>query len=338
MLQNPGTASPQVVERLPSHQVLFVRSNRPLKKKQNNASMRRRNRVFFLMCAPALVLLAVFAYIPMYGIIIAFKDYLVYKGIFGSDWVGFQNFQFLFATSDAWRITYNTLFMNALFIITGTIGSLVLALLLNEVRDKSRILGKFYQSTLILPHLLSWVLVNFFVTAILDPDTGLLDHWITNAGGHAINWYTSPQYWPLILTLLMVWKSAGFNSIIYLAGIVGINPEYYEAAQLDGANKVQSIWNITVPLLRPLIIMNTLLAIGHIFYADFGLFFIVTHDSSLLYQTADVIDTYVYRALTSLGDVGMASAAGSYQAVVGFVLVLVSNWIVKRIDPEKAIF
>lgn len=304
-----------------------------------NKNTLKRNLTFLLMCAPFLATLFIFSYIPMYGVIIAFKFYQSYKGIWGSDWVGLQNFQFLFSgNSEAWRITYNTVMMNAIFIILGTIGSLLIALLLNEIRDGSRVLVKFYQSSLFVPYLISWVLVNFFVTAILDTDSGLLNHFLANFGIAPIHWYLSPQYWPLILTLVYLWKGAGFGSLIYLAGILGINPEYFEAATIDGANKWQQLWYITLPLLKPVLIINLLLSIGGIFRADFGLFFIVTHNSSVLYSTTDVIDTFVYRSLISLGDMGMSSAAGLYQSAVGFALVLLSNWLVKRADRERSLF
>jgi putative aldouronate transport system permease protein len=290
------------------------------------------------MTAPGVLLLAVFSYIPLLGLVIAFKDYRAYRGIWGSAWVGLQNFAYLFDSQDAWRITFNTLFMNALFIVTTLAASLAIALLLNEIRESSRFLSKFYQSTLFFPYFLSYVVISYFVFGLLNANNGLVDHLLPSLNLPSIDWYSSPQYWPSILTLVNLWKSAGFWSIVYLAGIIAINPEYYEAARVDGANKWQQIRGITLPLITPLIIINVLLSIGRIFYADFGLFYQVTSNSPLLYPTTDVIDTYVYRSLTTLGDVGMSAAAGFYQAIVGFVLVLLSNWIVRRISPERALF
>lgn len=298
----------------------------------------RRNGALLSMATPGLLLLLVFSYLPMFGLIIAFKDYRAYQGVLGSAWVGLQNFQFLFGTQDAWRITFNTLFMNGLFIVTTLVGALAVALLLNEIRESSRFLAKFYQSTLFFPYFLSYIIISYFVFGLLNADTGMLDRILPRFGLPAVDWYSSPQFWPTILTLVNLWKGVGFWSIVYLAGIIAINPEYYEAARVDGANKWQQIRSLTLPLIAPLIVINVLLAIGRIFYADFGLFFQVTQNSSLLYPTTDVIDTYVYRSLTSLGDVGMAAAAGFYQAVVGFILVLVSNWIVRRVSPERALF
>jgi putative aldouronate transport system permease protein len=290
------------------------------------------------MMLPGLIVLFVFAYLPMFGIIIAFKDYRAYQGVLGSRWVGFKNFYYLFETDDARRIVINTLGMNALFIASVLLVALAIALLLKEVQGSSRWLAKFYQSTLFFPYLFSYVIINYFVFALLNRNDGLVNHTLQAVGGSAVSWYQSPQYWPVILTLVTVWKNGGFWSIVYLAGMLAINPELYEAANVDGASKWRQIWHITLPMLKPLIIINVLLSIGRIFYADFGLFYQVTRNAPELYPTTDVIDTYVYRTLTSIGDVGMASAAGTFQAVIGFMLVLLSNWFVRRTEPQSAIF
>lgn len=290
------------------------------------------------MMLPGLIVLFVFAYLPMFGIIIAFKDYRAYQGVLGSRWVGLQNFYYLFATDDARRIVINTLFMNALFIGGILVVALAIALLLKEVQGSNRWLAKFYQSTLFFPYLFSYVIINYFVFALLSRSDGLVDRTLEALGGPAVNWYQSPQLWPVILTLVTIWKNAGFWSIVYLAGILAINPELYEAATVDGAGTWRQIWRITLPMLKPIIIINVLLSIGRIFYADFGLFYQVTRNAPELYPTTDVIDTYVYRTLTSIGDVGMASAAGTFQAVIGFLLVLFSNWLVRRTEPQSAIF
>jgi len=297
----------------------------------------RKNGALLLMAAPALLLLLVLSYLPMAGLVIAFKDYRADQGVFGSAWVGLQNFAYLFS-QDAWRITFNTLFMNALFIVTTLVVSLIVALLLNEIRDTGKWLAKFYQSALFFPFFISYVLISSFAFGILSSDTGLLDRVLTSVGLPSVDWYASPRYWPTILTIVNLWRTVGFYSIIYLAGIIAISPDYYEAARVDGATRWQQIRSITLPLIGPLITINVLLAIGRIFYADFGLFYQVTQNSSLLYSTTDVIDTYVFRSLTAIGDVGMAAAAGFYQAVVGFILVVLANWIVRRIDRERALF
>jgi putative aldouronate transport system permease protein len=296
----------------------------------------RKNGVFFLMSLPALSLLFVFNYLPIPGIIIAFKNFKAAKGIFGSDWVGLKNFEFLFTSSTAWRITSNTLILNSIFIVTGIAMSLGIALMLNEVRKPG--MARFYQSSVFFPYFVSWVIVGMFSFAILNADNGLINSSLVKMGLEPVHWYGKPQYWPAILTIVNLWKSSGYWSIIYLAAILGISPEYYEAAMIDGASRWQQTTSITLPMLLPLIIINVLLSVGHIFFADFGLFYYVTNDSSQLYPTTDVIDTYVFRALRSMGDFGMAAAAGLYQSTVGFILIVLTNWIVKRIDPEKSLF
>jgi putative aldouronate transport system permease protein len=306
--------------------------------RRRRSARRRSNLVLFLMGAPALAVLFVFSYVPMAGLVLAFEDYRPREGVTGSRWVGWQNFVYLFSGGDAWHITFNTLFMNALIITATLITSLTLALLLNEIRDRSPRAARLYQSAMFLPFVFSWVVVSYFVFAFLDADHGLVNHLISASGGNPVDWYSQPGWWPLILTVVAVWKGVGFWVIAYLAAILAIDPQYYEAAALDGAGKWQQIRRITLPLLSPLIIINLLLSLSHIFHADFGLFYQVPRNSTLLYPTTDVIDTYVYRALTSLGDVGMSAAAGLYQAVVGFILVLVANWLVRRRDPDKALF
>jgi putative aldouronate transport system permease protein len=297
-----------------------------------------KNGALLLMMLPGLAALLVFNYMPMIGLVIAFKDYRAYQGLLGSAWNGLQNFQYLFGTSDAWNITFNTLFMNGLFIITTLLGSLGIALLLNEIKDSGNWLPRFYQSTLFVPYVLSYVLISYFVFALLSSDSGLVDNMLTWMGFPSVDWYTSPRPWRVILMMVNLWKNAGFWSIVYLAGMLAISPELYEAARVDGASRLAQIRHITLPLLVPLIIINLLLSIGRIFYADFGLFYQVPQNSGLLYSTTDVIDTYVFRSLTVTGDVGMAAAAGFYQAVVGLVLVVLANWAVRRVDPERALF
>jgi putative aldouronate transport system permease protein len=296
----------------------------------------RKNAAFLLMTLPGLAVLFLFSYLPMFGVIIAFKNFKANKGIWGSEWVGFKNFEFLFASDAAWRITRNTLTLNLVFIITGVIAAIALALLLNEVRI--RYMARFYQSAVFFPYFISWVIVGLFGYAFLNTDNGLLNTFLKQYGFDPIRWYGKPEYWPTILTITNLWKNSGYWSIIYLAAMLGISQEYYEAAEIDGASRWQQILKITIPLLTPVIIINVLLSVGRIFYADFGLFYYVTRDTSVLYGTTDVIDTYVFRALRQVGDFGMAGAAGLYQSVVGFATVLFANWVVKRIDREKSIF
>lgn len=289
-----------------------------------------------LMALPGIVLLFVFAYLPMVGLVIAFKDYRFADGILGSAWVGFENFRFLFGADTALRATRNTLLMNALFIATSTIGSLGIALLMNEIYTSWT--SKYYQTLLFFPHFISWIIVSYFVFGFLNGDTGIVNQWLATLGFEPINWYREAKYWPSILTATNLWNGVGFGSIVYLAGILGIDPSYFEAAKMDGANKWQQIRYITLPLLLPLVLILVLLAIGRIFNADFGLFYFVPRNTPQLYSTTDVIDTFVYRSLVQLGDISMAAAAGFYQSIVGLVLVVVANWLVRRVNRDYSLF
>ena len=294
------------------------------------------NMALSMMALPGVIMLLVFAYLPMVGLVIAFKDYRFADGILGSAWVGFDNFRFLFGTDTAWRITRNTLLMNSLFIATGTVASLSIALLMNEVYTS--FMSKYYQTMLFFPYFISWIIVSYFVFGFLNGETGIANQTLHAFGQDTIQWYREPAYWPAILTAAHLWNGVGFGSIVYLAGMLGIETSYYEAAKIDGANKLQQIRYITLPLIMPLIIILVLLAIGRIFNADFGLFFFVPRDNPMLYRTTDVIDTFVYRSLVQLGDISMAAAAGFYQSIVGFVLVVLANWLVRRINPDNSLF
>lgn len=297
----------------------------------------KRYRPLFLMMIPGLLYLIMNNYLPMFGVVIAFKDINYAKGILGSDWIGFKNFEYLFRTSDAYIITRNTLLYNGAFILLHTLAAIAIAVLLNEVRRK--LASRFYQSVILLPYLLSMVIVGYLVLAMLSSESGFVNlHILPAFGLEPINWYFEPKYWPYILTFVHLWKASGYLSVIFLAAIIGIDHEYYEAASIDGATKWQQIRRITVPLIAPTITIMTLLQIGRIFYSDFGLFYQVPLNSGPLQPMTDVIDTYVYRGLMTLGDIGMSSAAGLYQSLVGFILVLLSNYIVSRRSKENALF
>ncbi len=300
-----------------------------------------KNKALFLMALPATVWFICFSYLPMAGLVIAFKEYRYTRegflaSIIKSKWVGFGNFKFLFSTSDAYIITRNTLLYNAAFIVFGLILSVALAIVLSELT--SRRLAKWFQTGMFMPHFLSWVIVSYFVFSFLSFDKGVINRVLEWFGREPIQWYYDKTYWPVILVIVYLWKTVGYNSVIYLAGILGIDRSLYEAAMIDGATKWQQIRNITIPSLKPLMIIMTLLAVGKIFYADFGLFYQVPRDSGTLYAVTNVIDTYVYRGLKVTGEIGMSAAAGLYQSVVGFVLVLLSNWIVRKIDQDSALF
>lgn len=293
------------------------------------------------MVLPGAIWFLIFKYIPMAGVVVAFKDFRIHpKGFIASfinsDWIGFENFKFLFSTNDAYIITRNTLGYNIFWIILGLVISVAFAIGLNEIRSKK--MSKIYQTGMIFPFFLSWVVANYFLFAFLSVDKGIINKLLESLGQESIAWYMEPKYWPYILTLMNIWKGIGYSTVFYLAAICGIDSAYYEAAMIDGAKKWQQIKYITLPLLSPVMIILTLLSIGRIFYADFGLFYTVPRESGALFSATNVIDTYVYRGFRKLGDIGMSSAAGLYQSVVGFILVIVSNKIVKRIDPEKALY
>jgi putative aldouronate transport system permease protein len=296
----------------------------------------RKNRTLLLMALPGVLLLIVFSYLPMIGSLIAFQDYRPARGIFGSEWIGFENFRFLFSTGDAWKLTFRTMGYNAAFIAFDQIAGLAIALCLNEVRN--RLVSRTYQSLLFIPFFLSWVVVSYLSFAILKTDGGALNNALESLGGRPVRWYGTPEYWPPLLVLINFWKNVGLSVTIYLAGMIAINPEYYDAAKVDGAHKLQQIRYVTLPLLVPLIIIIVLLGMGRILRADFGLFYNVPQNSSQLFSVTDVLDTYVFRSLRVQGNVGMASAAGFYQSIVSFILVIVANWTIRRIDPDRALF
>ncbi|WP_274365009.1 ABC transporter permease [Paenibacillus thermotolerans] len=301
--------------------------------------MKRINRykALLLMALPGLLYLLINNYVPMFGIVIAFKNYNFADGIWGSDWVGFKNFEYLFKTQDAYIITRNTLLYNLVFIIKGTILAIAVAILLNDL--KNRVFSRFYQSLILLPYLISMVIVGYLTLGFLDVQSGFMNKTLLPMLGLSeISWYSETKYWPYILVIVHTWKSVGYSCVIYLAAIIGIDPEYYEAAKIDGANRWQQIRHITLPLLVPVITIMVLLQIGRIFYSDFGLFYQVPLNTGVLMPVTNTIDTYVYRALINLGDIGMSSAAGLYQAVVGFTLIMISNYIVKKVNRDNALF
>ena len=296
-------------------------------RKQGFLKTFRKNLPLTIMALPALVVMFLFRYLPMSGLLLAFKRFSVPKGIFGSDWVALQNFEFLFKTSDAWVITRNTILYNALFILLDLVLAVSMAIGLSELLRKRR--AKVYQTIFMAPYFLSWVVVSFMAFSLFSVDDGLFNHLLAYFGFAGVNWYSEPGKWPLILTFFQIWKTVGYSTVMYISTLTGISNDYYEAAIIDGATKWQQIRRITLPCLKPMMIVLTILAIGRIFYADFG---------GPLYPVTQVIDTYVYRALKETGNVGMAAAASLYQSVVGFVLVVGANLAVRRIEPDSALF
>ena len=294
----------------------------------------------YIMALPALVYLFINNYLPLTGMVVAFKDFDYSKGIYGSDWAGFRNFLFLFKNSVAFIITRNTILYNVAFIIISKkyasrdCGEFELT---NLATSKKAL--KVYQTVILLPYLFSIVIISYLVFAFLSTDVGFINKGILEPlGKSTISWYNESKYWPIILPIVNTWKSFGFQATIYYANVISIDKSYYEAAQLDGASKLQQVRYITLVLLKPVIIMMILLAVGKIFYSDFGLFYQVTQNSGAIYSTTNTIDTYVYRTLIQTGDVGMSAAAGVYQSVVGFLIVLITNLLLRKISPEDSLF
>lgn len=291
----------------------------------------------YLMTMPGLAYLFINNYMPMAGLQIAFKQYNAQKGIWGSPLIGIKNFEFLFATKDAWLITRNTLVYNAVFIVLGTTFAIAIAILLNELHSAAA--KKFYQTVTLIPYMVSIVVVSYLAYAFLSTEGGFINTRILEPlGMDPIHWYSDSRPWPVLLIIINLWKGFGYNCIIYYASLVGINREYYEAAVIDGANRWRQVWHISLPGLKSTIVTLTLLNIGRIFYSDFGLFYQVPMNSGPLFDATNTIDTYVFRGLMQTNNIGMASAAGFYQSLVGFFLVIIANAIVRKISPENALY
>ena len=289
----------------------------------------------YAMALPGLVYLFINNYMPLPGLVLAFKNYTARDGIWRSKWAGLANFTYLFQ-NDAGYITRNTILYNIAFIVVNTVLSIAVAILLSEMTSKFK---RVYQSAILLPYLISSVIIAYLVFAFLGVDNGFINKTVLPLlGKEPVNWYTQTDYWPVILVFVSAWKSVGYSCIVYLATIMGFDRAYYEAAIIDGASKLQQIFRITIPMLKGTIIMLTLLSIGRIFYSDFGLFYQVPMNSGALYPVTQTIDTYVYRGLLEVGNVTMSAAAGAYQSLVGFLLVLTANLVVRRIDRESALF
>ena len=292
-----------------------------------------RHKELYLMMLPGIIYLLINNYLPIGGLSLAFKKYDYSKGILGSAWNGLSNFKFLFGTKDAAMIIRNTLGYNFVFIVLGTVLAVAVAIILNEIR--ADLPKKIYQVFILIPYLVSMVVVSYIAFAFLSTDNGFINNSILHK---RVNWYMTPKYWPFILTFVNLWKSFGYNSIIYYATVIGIDTSLYEAAVVDGANRWQRILHVTLPGLRPTIITMTLLAVGRVFYSDFGLFYQVPMNSGMLYDVTTTIDVYVYKGLIILNDVGRSAAAGFFQSVCGFILVLTANFVVSKVDKDNALF
>ena len=287
------------------------------------------------LAIPGIIYFVIFHYIPLFGLVLPFKDYKVNLGLLGSKWTGFKNFEFLFSGDSAMNALKNTFFYNIVFIFLGTVVALMIALALYEMGKRAT---KLYQTMLLIPYFISWIVIALAFQAFFDVDYGLLNKILVAVGKEKIMWYGDPEVWPAILIISNVWKGMGYSAIIYYGSLMGIDSELFEAAKIDGASKIKQIWYITLPLLKPIIVTMFILNVGKILYSDFGLFYNLPLDSPLLYSKTEVVDTFVYRAMMDLGDTGMAAAAGFFQSVVGFFLVIITNKIVKKIDSNQGLF
>ncbi len=305
---------------------------------RNKSRLKRKIKKFYplyIMMFPGFLYLAINNYVPMAGIVIAFKKYSARKGMWGSDWAGLANFEYLFK-GDVGIIIRNTLLYNIAFIVINLIFCVAVAIIISDIANRRA--KKLYQSAILLPYLVSVVVISYVVYAFLATDDGMINNLLIHMGKTPVQWYSEPKYWPFILCFVNLWKSLGFGCLIYMAGIAGIDPSFYEAAKLDGAAKWKQIRHITLPALVPSIITLLLLNIGRIFNSDFGLFYQVPQNSGALYEVTSTIDTYVYRALISAGGIGRSSAACVFQSVVGFSLVFLCNQIINRVSKENAVF
>lgn len=296
----------------------------------------KKNKILYLMFLPVAIYYILFAYIPMGGIVVAFKEYNYRDGILFSPWNGFKNFEYFFASGKAWLVTKNTILYNLTFLGCYTIFSVASAIMIAEMRGK--IYKKFAQSVMFLPYFISWVVAAALIYNFFNYDYGVINTFIKQLGGEPIDIYSNPTYWYFILPILYVWKWVGYGTVLYLAAIVGIDEELYEAAKIDGANIFQRIFHITIPMLKPTMIILILLALGRILRGEFDMFYQVVGNNGLLLDYTDIIDTLVFRSLMQVQDIGMASAAGAYQSVLCFVVIVVINWLVRRYDRDYALF
>ncbi|NJP40368.1 sugar ABC transporter permease [Oscillospiraceae bacterium HV4-5-C5C] len=296
----------------------------------------KKNHPLFIMLLPAVILVFVMSYIPMSGLVLAFKNYRFDKGVFGSDWNGLENFRYLFSSGTGWLITKNTILYNLLNLITSQALSIILAVIISEMR--ARLYKRVVQSVIFFPYFVSWVIVGTFVYNIFNYETGVMNNLLTALGKEKINVYALPAVWPWIICAFNAWKWSGYNSIIYIASITGIDEQCLEAAEIDGANIFQKIWYITFPSIKPTIITMLLLQVGRILRGDFEMFYQIVGNNGQLYNATDVIDTYVFRSLQQNSNMGMTAAATFYQSVLCFVIIIIVNALVKRADPDYALF
>lgn len=289
-----------------------------------------------LLQLPAIIYVFIFCYLPMYGIIIAFKKFNPSKGIWGSKWVGFKNFEFLFTSQDMWRITRNTVLYSLWFLLIGNVCAILIAIFLYNLRG--RMFVKIYHTIMILPTFISIILVSYIVYALLNPASGVINRVLVDLGMSKVDWYADPKPWPAILTIVDVWKGVGMGCVLYYAALMGIDSDLFNAAKIDGANKVQQMWYIAVPELASVVAIRIIMGFGGLFSGDFGLFYQVTRNSAALYSTTDIINTYTFRALMENNDIATSSAVGLAQSVVGLFMILLVNGVIRKVSYENRLF
>lgn len=295
-----------------------------------------KHRALLLMALPAVILFLMFSYAPMFGLVLAFKKF-DYQLVFRSPWCGLENFRYIFLVGDTfWRITRNTVGYYIMFTVVGTVGNIALAIGIHEFAAKRA--GKLFQSCMILPTFISYIAVSFIVYACLKGQTGLINRLIIVMGGSSHNFYLEAEKWPVILLIVNTWKNIGYGSVLYLSVLTGIDPALYEAAALDGANARQKMWYVTLPMLIPMAVIMTLLGLGSIMHSDTGLFYQVTKNTGALYKTTQVLDSYVLNSIMSGTDYSSTAATTFYQSVIGTIMVIGTNCIVRRFAPENALF
>lgn len=294
------------------------------------------NRVKWLMILPAAVVVILMCYIPMAGIVLAFKEFNYHDGIFGSPWAGFRNFEYFFRSGKAWITTRNTILYNIAFLCVNTLLQITCAILLSELAGKY--FKRITQSVMFFPYFISWVVVGAFIYNMFNYEFGAVNTFLRNLGAQPLDVYSNKAVWPVILIAVSAFKNVGYGTVMYLASIVSIDGEMFEAADLDGATMWQKIRHITLPCIRPTVVILFLMAIGTIMKGDFRMFWRVTGNNPMVIEVTDVIDTYVTRSLLELQEFGMTSAAGLYQSGLSFVLVLLANYAVKKVEPEYALF
>ncbi len=296
----------------------------------------KKYKVLLLMLLPAVIYTIIFCYLPMSGIILAFKDFNYRDGIFGSPFSGLKNFEFFFSSGQALKVTKNTVLYNLTFILVNTVFQLAVAIFLSEMKNNR--FKKCAHSIMFLPYFISWVVVSSICYSFINSDYGLINQYFSFRGMEKIDFYNTSSLWPFILVFFNTWKNIGYGSVMYLAAITGIDTTLYEAAEIDGANIFQRIFRITIPSLMPTLIVLTLLALGNVFRGNFDMFYNLVGSNGLLYDTTDVIDTFTFRALIQSNDFGMSAAAALYQSVLCFITIVLANFAVKKYDKDYSLF